>query len=59
MEFLLHLVSGHDQPWPYGTPKEAGKSGSLFASGQSENWGRPSGGADFLIERPGDGFKVP
>jgi hypothetical protein len=28
-------------------------------TGQAENWGRPSGGADFLLERPGDGFSVP
>ena len=26
------------------------------ATGQAENWGRPSGGADFLLERPGGGF---
>ena len=27
--------------------------------GKSENWGRPSGGTDFLIARTGGGFTVP
>ena len=25
-------------------------------TGQAENWGRPSGGADFPLDRPGDGL---
>jgi hypothetical protein len=28
-------------------------------TGQVENWGRPLGGTDILLERPGSGFKVP
>ena len=27
------------------------------ATGQAENWGRPSGGTDFPLERTGGGFK--
>src|ERR1700684_2976639 len=27
-------------------------------TGQAENWGRPSGGTDFLLARPGGGFSV-
>jgi hypothetical protein len=26
---------------------------------QAENWGKPSGGADFLLARPGWDFSVP
>jgi hypothetical protein len=32
------------------------KDGSAV-TGQAENWGRPSGGTDFLLYRPGGGFK--
>src|ERR1700677_1682642 len=27
-------------------------------TGQAENWGRPSGGTDFPLARPGGGFSV-
>src|SRR5438132_8703669 len=29
------------------------------ATGQAENWGQPSGGTDFPLERPGGRFIVP
>ena len=39
-------------------PKAASvRGGASAATGQAENWGRPSGGTDFPLERTGGGFK--
>ena len=40
---------------PRNPPCSPGRS-SRQRSGQAENWGRPSGGTDFLLARTGDGF---
>src|SRR5208282_2372847 len=49
---------------PIGALRHATESASVrgeasVATGQAENWGRPSGGTDFPLERPGGRFIVP
>ncbi|EAQ81492.1 hypothetical protein DSM3645_27962 [Blastopirellula marina DSM 3645] len=41
---------------PETKPLESGAE-RVERTGQAENWGRPSGGADFLLERTGGGFR--
>jgi hypothetical protein len=40
-------------------PRKSGRTRSVERTGQAENWGRPFGGTDFLLARPGIGFNVP
>src|SRR5262249_9073720 len=59
MMFLSVLVSGRDHRGLMAPQTKPPKSGAEHAerTGQTENWGRPSGGTDFPLERPGGGFR--
>lgn len=55
---LSRLVYQPRPSRPDGTSLKAARAGAQ-RTGQAENWGRPSGGADFPLERTGGGFSVP
>src|SRR5579884_2683702 len=59
MCFLLVEVSAAPCGLSGNAPKAAAGREALARSGQAENWGRPSGGTDFLLACPGGGFSVP
>jgi len=52
-------VSKLRQSRPDGTDRQDRKAGAECVACKAENWGKPSGGADFLIAGTGAGFNVP
>lgn len=46
-----------DHRWPDGGQKKPDLSGALERNLQVQNWGRPSGGADFVLASPAVRFK--
>ena len=49
-------VTGRDHRGLMSQRTKPPQSGATARTGQAENWGRPSGGTDFPLDRPGGGF---